>query len=229
MAQKNKAGNFFSRTINAHRVSKHRKISLIKDYQLGLAYEYKRDLETFIDNETARIEKYYREDIASYKKQIDGISLIDDKRERLIKRYKEKQYWARRKYKTAQKRKVDEAALQALLIAFDQKQKEALSAYEEKLQHEYKHVAIRSREKEVLLTKIKKFDDIKQKRIDAINVKYEKKAARFEKFQKRNTAYIASLDQKHQSLERLISVFNKKRIEEDKEKLIRLNESLLAL
>ncbi len=226
MAQKNNVGNFFMHLVNSQRVSRHRKISLVKNYRLGLAHEFKRNLDSYIEKETKRFEGYYQEDVKAFQDQLNGLSTVDNKREKHLEKFAKKQYWARRKYKTKQQRHVDDATLKDLMVAFDKQQKEDKKHYENKLQRDLPHQALSDSKKRVLVSKIKHFEDVKNKRLQAIQAKYEKRAKNFTKFERKNNQYIANLDAKYERLSAAINAFNSNRIAEENAELEKLSKSL---
>lgn len=215
MALNKKPGTFYERFLNDLRVNNHRKLILKINYHKGLSLEYNKKFDAFIEKETKLIETYYQEDTAPLTKRLEGISKIDEKRERKLERFNKKAYWSRRRYKTSQSRKVDESTLNNLMESFDQNQKKQKELFIENLEKKYINHNTDPNKTDMIKNKIAALDKKKQDDLNKMNKKAEKLKEKVVAFQKRNQAKIKRMESKNETHTKNILLYNAKRQKED--------------
>ena len=223
MAQNN-LKNYVSQMIHGMHVRKHRKLVLAINYYKGLASEYDHQDQTYLENRLKRIDGYFEDEVSVLKKRVDDVTRNDEKKEQAIKRYDEKAYWARRKYKTAEAKKALGQVLENMLQQYDQIAASKRQEFINQLDVKYPHQVIE--DKRIYLEKIKKREDVKSKRKERISKIYQKRHESFLTFQKKNEKRLLELTHKADGLKVLIEQYNEDKLTRDEFKLNQLKQQL---
>ena len=229
MALKNKPGTFLERYFNQNNVKKHRKLLLKINYLKRLSIEFSKKYEAFMKKEAALIENYYQEDITPLIALRDGLTKNDQKRALKLKKFDEKAYWSRRKYKTSILKSDQKNDIDALLKAWDIKQADQRVQFEKQLDKNLPHQSINPVQLNKINKQIEALDVKKQKQLDAMEIKGQKLKSRTEQFLKRNQASIESKTNKNKSIMASIIKYNERRHEEDGKLLNQYEPQLIDL
>lgn len=229
MELKNKPGTFIERYINNRNVNKHRHLVLKINYLKGLAFEYSKKNDAYIQKETNLIEGYYLEDIEPLNKQIDGLTKNDVKRAKLTTRFEKKIYWSRRRFKTSALRKNDASQVDALLNSWDKEKSDQKNEFLKTLDQKYPHVKNSKKTHEMLQSKVSKLDERKKEQFEKMHSKSAKLQKNIEKFLKNNSAKIIKMEDANKKLTSLILKYNQKRHEEDQKLLNKYKPKLAEL
>ncbi|MCF7931282.1 MAG: ATP-binding cassette domain-containing protein [Acholeplasmataceae bacterium] len=229
MGLKNKPGTFIDRYINNSNVNKHRALELKINYLKGLAFEYEKKHDEFIQKESQLIESYYLEDSQPLNNQLNGETKSDIKRNKLIKKFDQKAYWSRRRFKTSELRRNNEMKVESLLELWDKAQKDKKDDYLKILDQKYPHVSHNSITTNKIEAKIAILDERKAKQYKMMNLKSQKIQQTVKVFLKNNSSRIAKMQNKNTKLNILIANYNQKRLKEDQKLLDRYKPELVAL
>lgn len=229
MGLKNKPGTFIDRYINNSNVNKHRTLELKINYLKGLAFEYEKKHDEFIQKESQLIESYYLEDSAPLNNQRNGETKSDIKRNKLIKKFDQKAYWSRRRFKTSELRRNNEIKVESLLEVWDKAQKDKKDDYLKILDQKYPHVRHNSITTNKIEAKIAILDERKAKQYKMMSLKSQKIQQTVKVFLKNNSSKIAKMQNKNEKLNLLIANYNQKRLKEDQKLLDRYKPELVAL
>jgi ABC-type branched-subunit amino acid transport system ATPase component len=229
MELKNKPGTFLERFINNRNVNKHRKLVLKINYLKGLAYEYGKKYDDYIQKETKLIEGYYAEDMAPLTDQLGGLTSVDIKRNKKIASYDKKQYWLRRKYKTKVMRSEDKTQLESLLKTWDKEQLEKRNQFIEKTTEKYLHVKDVAEETRRVEAKVEALDNRKKEQFEKMEIKGTKIQKNVKMFLKKNAQKIEKMENENERLTNLIIKFNKNRHQEDQKLLDKYKPKLAEL
>ncbi|MFA6801780.1 MAG: hypothetical protein WCR19_06690, partial [Acholeplasmataceae bacterium] len=194
----------FTKILNDHNVSKHRKIVLKTNYLKGLIYEYEKKFDLYIQKETKLVEGYYQEDLQPLEHKLNLISHHDDKREALMKKFDKKHYWLRRKFKTSQLRKNDAEKVESLLKDWDQTVSQKREIYAQEINQKYPHTDLSQNTIQKTQDEIDKLNQRKEKQLEKMNAKGKKLQIRVDRFLKRNASKIEKLENKNNKLVSLI-------------------------
>ncbi|BCR36014.1 ABC transporter ATP-binding protein [Mariniplasma anaerobium] len=229
MELKNKPGTILERFINNHNVNKHRKLVLKINYLKGLAFEYSKKYDNYIQKETKLINDYYTEDIAPLNEQIGGLTSVDIKRNKKIESYDKKVYWSRRKFKTKTFRTEDKTQAELLLKSWDEEQQEKRKAYVETIEQKLRHVKDVAEETRRVKAKITALDERKKEQFKNMEIKSTKLEKNVKMFLKKNLAKIEKMEKENKRLTNLIIKFNQNRHQEDQKLLDKYKPKLAEL
>jgi len=199
------------------------------NYIKGLAFEYEKKYDDFIQNETKLIEAYYIEDLTPLKKHLDGLTKSDIKRDKLIRKFDQKTYWSRRKFKTTELRKTELAQVESLLIKWDQEQAEKKKEYIQLIENKYPHNKIDNTTFIQIKDQVDILDERKKEQYSKMELKGTKLQNKVKVFLKNNASKIAKMENENKKLTQLIIKYNKKRHQEDHQLLDRYKPDLIAL
>ncbi len=225
----NKPGTFWERYINNLNVNKHRSLILKINYLKGLAFEYEKKLDEFIQKETKLIESYYQEDLLPLSKQLNGETKLDIARNKLAEKYDQKIYWSRRRFKTKLLRTNDLNHVETLLKSWDKEQKDKKTNYLKMLDQKYPTIENDIAEIEKIKANIAKLDERKAKQVSKMETKSKKLQHTIKMFLKNNSSKIARMENTNQKLTSLISKYNQKRHHDDQKLLDKYKPELIAL
>ncbi len=229
MALKSKPGTFLERQLNERNVSKHRALVLKINYLKGLAFEYEKKYDQFIEKETALLEQYYQQDVKPLEAALEGQSKNDIKREKAIAKVLDKSYWLRRKFKTSMLKKNDEDTVLTLLEAFDEDTKIRNAKNIEVLNQKFPSITLSGEEKTKIEQQIANLKTQKENDLAKMNQKGEALKVKVAKFLEKNQKKIDHLEFKNDKLTEKIISYNKTRQAEDKVLLDRFESQLLGL
>lgn len=211
--EQNKIKIYIDAYLNAFNVNKHRKLVLKSNYLKGLQVEYKQQDQTYLDLKLQKIDAYYNEEVEKAKKRVDGITKEDEKREKRLASYDQKAYWARRKFKTAEAKKVEGQVLENILAEYDQVAVTKRQEFIQTLEQKYPHQTLTSHQ--IYFNKIEKRDKVKDARKEKASKAYQKKHARYLTFVESNEKKLLKLSQQEKDLAIKIDLYNQKKIQID--------------
>lgn len=211
--EQNKLKIMIDAYLNALNVNKHRKLALKINYLKGLAIEYEQQDQIYLDNALKKIDMYYEDEIKTYQKRVDGITLSDEKKEKALLAYDKKAYWARRKFKTKEAKQAEGQVLENILGQYDQIALSKRDAYLKTLDVKYPHHI--SDSLKVYEEKINNRQAIRDQRKERASKTYQKKHERYLSFIENNDKKILKLTQQEKDLSIKINLYNQKKIQID--------------
>ncbi|MFA6692620.1 MAG: ATP-binding cassette domain-containing protein [Acholeplasmataceae bacterium] len=210
-------------------VNKHRRTTLLVNYYKGLADELEKEIKTSYEQSKKLIEELYLENIKIYQMQLDGFTINDRTREVKIQKYDQKQYWARRKFKTSTRRKVDENALDAALNLYDESQKVKRDDFIKSLEDKYPHKNLTENESKIVHQKIEGYDKKKNDQLSKKTQKYEMRLKKLESFKLKNQKRILEKELLNQKLSQEIDLYNQQVLIDDQALLVNFETKLETL
>ncbi|MDY0295258.1 MAG: ATP-binding cassette domain-containing protein [Acholeplasmataceae bacterium] len=211
--EQNKLKIMIDAAMNAIHVNKHRKLALKINYLKGLAVEYEQQDHVYLDNALKKIDMYYEDEIKTYQKRFDGITPIDEKKEKALEAYDKKAYWARRKFKTKEAKQAEGQVLENILGQYDQIAVSKRNDYLKTLDEKYPHHSADSLR--VYEEKIEARQAIRDQRKEKASKAYQKKHDRYLSFTESNAKKILKLTQQEKDLAIKIDLYNQNKIKID--------------
>jgi branched-chain amino acid transport system ATP-binding protein len=229
MGLKTKPGTFLERHSNKLNVNKHRRLNLQVNYLKGLAYEYEKKHDEYLENETKLIQSYYLEDLNPLNHRLNGETKSDIRRNHLIENFDRKTYWSRRKYKTQALRKQDVKTVESLLESWDKEQANKKVSYIDLLNRKYPHYENSIDTEDKIKVQIALLAETKDKQFSKMDLKSKKLQNKIEVFLRKNSLKISKMENESNRLSSLIIKYNKKRHQEDQQLLDKYKQELIVL
>lgn len=207
-------------------VKKHRKITLLINYYKGLTDELETDIKHQFENTKKIIDEIFQENIETYQNQLEGITTNDSTRENKLKKYDQKAYWKRRKYKQSLKRKMKDENIDEKLKTYDDSETLKRDEFVKNLEHKYPHQDLTKNQLQLIERKIASYEEKKQKQLDKAKKQYETRMKNLEAFKLKNQKRIEDKELLNQKLSKAIEAFNQQTLIDDKALLDELTLNL---
>lgn len=200
MAKMNNVTLLIDQVKHKYLTKKRRKSSLTLNYLQGLELEYTNKAQKYKENKLQIIERHYEEDTEVIRIRLDGKHENVNKKANLLKKFDEKAYWKRRRFKTKNK---NSNTLDEMLQSFDIIQKEERSSFVKNLESKYNITKYSEAE-------INNFKNLILKQQNKRNNKISKLETKVLKLEVKNLDFIKKLKSKQENLKHKIDELSKK-------------------